>query len=206
MTNYNFAYPDEQKRRRAAVTKTASSGRGRIEADTKKGPEGPRNSAVSTKKRGRSIASITVSFAVPFSSGLRGVISRTSLASMPLDPDVKTVFPLMQRPFSHLRPVNVECEDHQEKHALERFENPSSVRAIAQHSETSCCVEDVQTRDKCERGSGSELSNPSASYQPVRSVLPHVCLPVIIEIVTDLRRLRGFTSLAPWAVGAVRCR
>jgi len=184
MTDCNFGSLDEQTKQlphqeEAKMTKVISK------------------LARATKKRGRLIASIAVSFAIPFTSGFRGIIARKSFASVPFDPDVKAVFPLMQRSFSHLRPVDMECDEYYDNHALERVEYPTGLRAVAQHLITSDFVEELQTRDECERGCGSELSNPSASYRPMCSILSHVCLTDITRIVTGLRQLRGFTFLGP---------
>ena len=184
MTDCYFACADEQ-------TKQATDQEAAKMASVSSDP------AQGTKKRGRLIASIAVSFAVPFTSGFRGIIARTSFASVPFDPDVKAVFPLVQRSFSHLRPEDMECDERRENHALERVEYPTGLRAVAQHLITSDFVEEFQTRDKCERRSGSELSNPSASYRPVCSILSHVCLTDITWFVTGLRQIRGFTFLDP---------
>lgn len=184
MTVYNFACLNEQTKQTPDLQATKMT-------------SVISNLAHGTKKRGRLIASVAVSFAIPFTSGFRGIIARTSFASVPFDPDVKAVFPLVQRSFSHLRPVDMECDERRDNHALERVEYPTGLRAVAQHLTTSDFVEELQTRDRCERCSRSELSNLSASYRPMCSTLSHVCLTDITWIVTGLRQIRGFTFLDP---------
>lgn len=173
---------------------------------TKKGPLGPRCLVGSAKKRGRSIASVTVSFAVPIAAGLRWIGIGTSLPSVPFDPDVGSVVPLSQRAASPVVAVRSKGEKRGDEGELDRrvrcqigkphekgegqkiAHGKAVVRASARHIKPPVFVENSETRRMRSVCSGSELSNPTASYQPVNSILSHLCLRLSTRIVTELRQ------------------
>jgi len=180
-----------------------------MRAAIKKGPVGRMRSVDSAKKRGRSIASVAVSFAVPIAAGLRGVSVRTSFPSMPFDPDVDTVFALSQSaapPVIAVQAEKADCGDQSElgkavcesvgKSQKQRIGQnlpcrKGMVRAVARHQKSPEVVEKVQTRGMRFAVSRPEFSNLSASYQPVESVQHHVYATRSTRRVTELRQCQG---------------
>jgi len=159
-----------------------------MRADIKKAPLGPMRPVIWIKKRGRSIASVAVSFTVPFTSGGGGIILRTAFAPVPFDPDIKAVFALAKRAFAPLCAIDLKHDETQNQGALKRIVNPTGFRAVAQHDCLSFCVENIQTRGMRALGAGSDVSTPSALNQPIDSKMSHVWFPNITHIVTCLRQ------------------
>lgn len=181
-------------------------------AKTKIGANGPLH-RVRTKKGGRSIASVTTSVAVPFASGVRGVIPRTSFAPVPFDPDIHSVRTLSQG----VAPAKVAeraerevkaqaCDDptrciaeaqknHEDRRGQGNLQQKPRGRAVARHGRYPYVVEGMQTWVTAVCSAGPELSNPSASYQTVASNLCHLCPMGSTTIVTDLRQARSTSSI-----------
>ena len=154
----------------------------------KKAPAGPTNLFKKTKKRGRSIASVAVSFAIPFTAWQRGVTYRTSLRAMPFDPDINAVLPLVKRAFAHSGSVDLKSNRQNNQNTHKWVEDPTSFRAVAQHRKFPRIVEVLQTRGMQSECLGLDLSNPSASNRPVKTVLSHVCATHSMRFVTGLRQ------------------
>lgn len=168
---------------------------------------------IRTKKRGRSIASITTSVAVPFASGIRGVIPRTSFAPVPFDPDIHSVRTSSQGAAPAIvaeraeREVKAQaCDDptrciaeaqknHEDRRGQGNLKQKPHSRAVARHGRYPYVVEGMQTWVTAVCSAGPELSNPSASYQTVASNLCHVCPMGSTPIVTDLRHARAASSI-----------
>lgn len=141
-----------------------------------------------TKKRGRSIASVTVSIAVPCSSGLGGIFARTSLTSVPFNPDICPVFSSSEVAAANAVAPVIECDIHNKQNTHERIENPSRFRAVAQHRVVSCCFENFPTECTPLRPLEPSLSGSTASSKPIEFVVHHVCPTVSMPYVTGLRQ------------------
>jgi len=167
-----------------------------------------------TKKRGRSIASVSaISFTVPFSTGLRGVAHRTSFASVPFDPDIDPILSFSESAtpavvFEPKKKANTDgpknfhhrvskTGDQANRNAKgpNAFPKSKIVRASARHVKSPYVVENSPIRGVLFCGKGANLSHPSASYEPAKSNTHHVWPADSTTHVTELRQRSNVAAL-----------
>ncbi len=171
-------------------------------ARIKKAPSGPMHLSQRIGKRGLSIASVAVSFAVPI---IRRIAGRAPFAAVPFDPDVNSILAPVQCTTPSVIPEEGEAHQHRAQKDVKRRgaqDDPERqyacakqqapirkfiIRAMARHQKSPCIVDVRQTRKTGRSETGLKLSNPFASYRPYKSSAHHVYVNANMVFVTELR-------------------
>lgn len=116
-----------------------------------------------------SVAASPVTVAAPGAVRAGRVNIRSTFSSVPLDPDIHTIFAASQAIFAHVVAPNREDKPNGHENEPKHIHGHHIAHAIA-----SCFVEGNQTRNRLKRCFWGQCCDPCASYQPIDSVNYHV--------------------------------